>query len=239
MIVDFVHDLVCPWCRIGLANLRAAAALRPDDPLTIRFRPYQLNPGMPEQGVDYRTYLKQITGGGDPAQVNEKVEKAGQAAGVTFHFDRISKAPNSLMAHAMVAAAPEADRERLIDALHRAYFEDGRDIGDRETLLAIAGETAVDAKAMAAALSYPDFRKMVGDLADQVRKDGVQAVPFFVFNDAVALAGAYPPAQLVQAMAKAAEVAAERAAQQPPVEAAADDAPAEIPADEPVKSGVE
>lgn len=118
----------------------------------------------------------------------------------------------------------------MIDALHTAYFDDGRDIGDRETLLAIAAENGFDATAMRAALSYPDFGKMVGDLADQVRQDGVQGVPFFVFNDAIALSGAYPPAQLVQAMAKAAEIAAERDAQS---------SQAETVADEPVKSGVE
>jgi predicted DsbA family dithiol-disulfide isomerase len=247
MIVDFVHDLVCPWCRIGLANLRAAAALRSDDPPTIRFRPYQLNPGMPEKGVDYRTYLKQISGGADPAQVNERVTKAGEAAGVTFQFDRIQRAPNSLMAHALVAAAPDADRGTLIDALHRAYFDEGRDIGDRDTLLAIAGETGIDAKAMGAALSYPEFRKMVGDLADQIRKDGVQGVPFFVFNDLVALSGAYPPAQLVQAMTKAAELAAERDARQPVTEvtpaaetpaATAPETVAEAPVEAPIESGV-
>jgi predicted DsbA family dithiol-disulfide isomerase len=237
MIVDFVHDLVCPWCRIGLANLRAAAALRPEDPVTIRFRPYQLNPGMPEQGVEYTKYLSHLASGGDITTVTDRVVKAGEAAGVTFNFDRIQKAPNSLLAHVMVAATPEADRGKMIDALHKAYFDDGRDIGDRDTLLAIAAENGFDATAMRAALSYPEFRKMVGDLSDQVRQDGVQGVPFFVFNDAVALSGAYPPAQLVQAMAKAAEIAAERAPQQPAQTETS--APADAVADEPVKSGVE
>jgi predicted DsbA family dithiol-disulfide isomerase len=238
MIVDFVHDLVCPWCRIGLANLRAAAAQRPSDPLTIRFRPYQLTPEMPERGVDYQRYLTHLAGnGGDPATVNDRVIKAGEAAGVTFNFDRIKTSPNSLKAHALVAAAPEADRERLIDSLHRAYFEDGRDIGDRATLLEIAAETGIDARAMGAALSYPDFVKMVEEQAGQARKDGVQGVPFFVFNDIDALSGAYPPAQLVQAMTKAAELAAERDAQAPATEAAP--APADAPAETPVRSGVE
>lgn len=234
MIVDYVHDLVCPWCRIGLANLRAAAALRPEDPVTIRFRPYQLNPGMPEKGVEYQKYLSHLVGGGDPAQLNERVIKAGEAAGVTFNFDRIQTAPNSLLAHVVVAAMPETERGAMIDAIHTAYFDEGRDIGDRDTLLAIAAEQGHDARALGAALSYPDFRKMVGDLSEQIRKDGVEGVPFFVFNDAVALSGAYPPAQLVQAMAKAAEIAAERDAQQPQTEPA----PA-APADEPVTSGVE
>ena len=88
---------------------------------------------------------------------------------------------------------------------------------------------------MGAALSYPDFLKMIDEQAGQVRKDGVQGVPLFVFNDLVALSGAYPPAQLVQAMTKAAELAAERDAQTPAAEPATDDAPAE----EPVKSSAE
>jgi predicted DsbA family dithiol-disulfide isomerase len=210
MIVDLVHDVVCPWCRIGYANLKATAKSFPDDPLEIRLRPFLLNPGIPDQGVDFTEYTKRIAGSDDISTAHERVTKAGALAGLTFHFDRIQKMPNSIFAHMAIMAAPVNDRERYLEALHKAYFEDGRDIGERETLLAIATEVGIDAKAIGAALSYPQWKEMVSEQAKQISEDGVRSVPFFVMNDQLSLAGAYPPVQLAQAWTKAQELAAEK-----------------------------
>lgn len=218
MIVDFVHDVVCPWCRIGYANLKTAAKSFPDDPLTVRLRPFLLNPNTPDSGIDFKMYMSRIAGSDDLTPVFDRVVKAGGLAGLTFHFDRIQTYPNSMRAHEAIFAAPEADRERLLEALHTAYFENGRDIGDREVLLAIVGEIGLDPKAIGAALSYPQFGEMVAGQAKQIATDGVSSVPFFVFNDSLSLAGAYPAPQLVQAWTKAQELAAEKAA---PTEAVA------------------
>lgn len=213
MIVDLVHDVVCPWCRIGYANLKTTAKSFPDDSLTIRLRPFLLDPNIPDHGIDFKQYMTHIAGSDDFAPMHEKVAKAGEAAGLTFHFDRIQKRPNSIPAHMAIMAAPVEDRERLLEALHTAYFEDGRDIGEREVLLAIAEEIKLNPKAIGAALSYPQWREMVTEQAKQISTDGVRGVPFMVFNDTLSLAGAYPPPQLAQAWTKAQEIAAEKQAQ--------------------------
>jgi predicted DsbA family dithiol-disulfide isomerase len=210
MIVDLVHDVVCPWCRIGYANLKTAAKSFPDDPLTIRLRPFLLEPTIPDAGVDFKQYMAHIAGSDDIAPVHEKVIKAGELAGVTFQFDHIQKRPNSIFAHMAIMAAPVEDRDRFLEALHKAYFDDGRDIGERETLLAIAEEIGLNPKAIGAALSYPQWREMVSEQAKQISTDGVRGVPFFVFNDSLSLAGAYPAPQLAQAWTKAQELAAEK-----------------------------
>jgi predicted DsbA family dithiol-disulfide isomerase len=228
MIVDLVHDVVCPWCRIGYANLKATAKSFPDDPLEIRLRPFLLNPGIPDQGVDFTEYMKRIVGSDDIATAHERVTKAGELAGLTFQFDRIQKMPNSTFAHMAIMAAPVEARERYLEALHKAYFEDGRDIGERETLLAIATEIGIDAKAIGAALSYPQWKEMVSEQAKQISTDGVRSVPFFVMNDQLSLAGAYPPVQLAQAWTKAQELAADKQKQaqaEPQTEAAANAEP--------------
>jgi predicted DsbA family dithiol-disulfide isomerase len=157
--------------------------------------------------------MAHVAGSDDIAPMHEKVTKAGEAAGLTFHFDKIEKRPSSMLAHMAIMAAPVESRERLLEALHTAYFEDGRDIGEREVILAIAAELGLEPKAIGAALSYPQWREMVSEVSEQAKQiaaDGVRGVPFFVFNDMLSLAGAYPAPQLVQAWTKAQELTAEK-----------------------------
>ena len=215
MTIDFVHDLVCPWCRIGLANLRSAIAAHPEQSVEIRFRPYQLNPGVPAAGVPYPVYLNSIAiaAKSDGVTIESRLHEAGAKAGVTFNFDKITTMPNSLLAHTLTAAAGEADRAKVIDAIHKAYWEDGRDIGDLETLVAIASECGLDANAMRAAIGFPDLQNRVRELATQIHQDGVNTVPFYVINDTLSMAGAYQPTQIVAAMDKAAEMSATEGAQ--------------------------
>ncbi len=210
MIIDFVHDLVCPWSRIGLANLRAALADRPTENTTIVFRPYQLMPDLPPEGMDYLDYLNSVavTSDTDLETVVHRIKSAGDRAGVSFNLQKVVRMPNSLPAHVLVAAAGDAARPRVIDAIHQAYWEDGRDIGDQAVLLAIAAECGLDVRSMQGALEHPEFGKMVGKLAGQMRHDGVETVPFIVFGETLSLAGAHQPAQLRDAMNKAAAMAA-------------------------------
>src|SRR6476659_6873964 len=125
MIVDLVHDIVCPWCRIGKANLDKAISERQGEAVEIRLRPFQLNPQIPAEGTPFLAYMQKLTGSDDPSPIWERVNQAGARAGLTFNWNRVEKMPNTLLAHALIYAAPEADRYRLLDALHTAYFEDG------------------------------------------------------------------------------------------------------------------
>ena len=209
MIVDFVHDIVCPWCRIGKANLDNAISEWKGDgaPVEILLRPFQLNPQTPPEGFPFRAYMQQLTGADDPTPIWERVNQAGALAGLTFNWERIEKMPNTLLAHTLIYAVPEADRNRVLDALHKAYFEDGRDIGDRDTLLAIGSELGLDARALSAALGLPDFRNMISAQIEEIAGSGITGVPFFIFNDAVGLNGAHPPEVILKAMQQAQEMA--------------------------------
>ena len=210
MIIDFVHDLVCPWSRIGYANLRTAIAEHPEYDVEIRFRPYQLNADVPMAGVPYAVYLLSIANATntDGAAIEARINAAAEKAGITFNFDKVKTMPNSLLAHTLTAAAGEADRAKVIEALHKAYWEDGRDIGDADTLVEIAGECGLDPVAMRVAIDFPDLRNRVKELAARMHTDGVNQVPFYVFNDTLSMAGAYQPIQIGAAMAKATELVA-------------------------------
>jgi predicted DsbA family dithiol-disulfide isomerase len=208
MIVDVYQDTVCPWCRIGERNLHAALAHWTGEPVTVRWHPFELRPDMPPEGRDFLDHMAAIKGDRNIQPLFDRVCQAGEACEVTFRFDKIQRAPNTLLSHVLMAASPEERRTALLDAIHHAYFEVGRDIGDRETLLAIASEVGLDPAGTAAKLDDPAFRDAVADQAAQARAMGVSGVPFFVFDNALAVSGAQPPDVLLAALAQAAEVKA-------------------------------
>jgi predicted DsbA family dithiol-disulfide isomerase len=210
MIIDVFQDTVCPWCRIGAMNLQDAIARWDGEPVTVRHHPFELQPQMPVEGRDFAEHMATIKGDRNLQPLFDRVCKAGEACEVTFRFDRVQRAPNTLLSHVLIAAAPVERQSALLDAIHDAYFEHGLDIGDRETLLAIAEETGLDRAAMAAKLDDPALRQEVAEQADWARRQGITGVPFFVFDNAVALSGAQPPETMLAAMRQAASAVAQR-----------------------------
>ena len=127
--IDFVADLACPWCYLGLVRLDRARAMRPDRPVRVRWRPFFLNPGMPQDGMDRAAYLRRKFGG-DARDVYRRIEDSGRADGVTFAFERMPRTPNTLLAHRLILFAEEQGKaDAVIRALFRALFQDGRDVG--------------------------------------------------------------------------------------------------------------
>lgn len=206
VVIDVISDVVCPWCYLGKKRLEAALALRPDQPVDIRWRPYQLDATIPAGGIDRKTYMERKFGtdGRLPA-IHERLSRLGAAEGIAFAFDAITVSPNTLDAHRLIRWAYGFDAQGdVVDALFRAYFEQGRDIGDRETLAAIAGEVGFDP---AEARAFLDS----GEAADLVRREigmaqeiGVQGVPFFIFGGRYAVSGAEQAETLASALDQAA-----------------------------------
>ena len=192
--LDIFSDPVCPWCLIGKAQLDRALEARPDHPFTIRWHPFQLNPDLPREGADRRAYLEAKFGGKDRAvQVYARVMEAAERAGVTINLDRIDRQPNTLDAHRLIHWAGIEGRQSLVkDALLRAYFRDGRDIGDHATLAAIAGEAGMDAGAVARLLSGDADRDDIAARDADARARGVRAVPTFLVDGRYVLEGAQP-----------------------------------------------
>ena len=211
--IDIVSDVVCPWCYIGKRNVEQAIAQwqtqHPDAVVNVRWHPFQLNPDLPLEGTDRKGYLETKFGGPERAkEIYARVSAAGRNAGLALNFDGILKQPNTLAAHALIAYAQTANEGAHADAvaerLFKAYFVDGEFIGDVDVLVAIAADCGLDAEATRGVLSERATLDKIAALDVNVRQQGITGVPFFIFNQKVALSGAQPPDVLLDAMEKSA-----------------------------------
>jgi predicted DsbA family dithiol-disulfide isomerase len=193
--LDILSDPICPWCYIGKAHLDRALEARPDHPFLITWAPFQLNPAMPRGGVDRRTYLEQKFGGKATAvQAYAPVVEAAAAAGVTLNLEAITRTPNTLDAHRLILwAGLEGRQSAVVSALFRAYFSEGRDIGDAAVLATLAGAAGMN-KALVTRLLATDADEVDIMTRDRhAREKGVTGVPCFIVANSYALSGAQPP----------------------------------------------
>ena len=207
--IDIISDVVCPWCYIGKRRLEAALAQRGDGSAktVTRWHAFQLNPDIPPGGVDRRTYLERKFGGPERArQIYARVKAAGDEVGITFDFERIERQPNTFDSHRLIVWAQDSNpsqSDTLIERLFRAYFIEGANIGDIEVLARLAGEAGFDAAAARTWLASDSGVSVVEAEEQRARALGVSGVPFFVFNQRLAVSGAQPPEILLDAMAQA------------------------------------
>ena len=194
MKIEVASDVVCPWCYIGKRRLEKALELVDDVEIELRWLPFQLNPGMPREGMPRAEYRKAKFGSLERSRaLDARVIAEGKSEGIEFAFDRIERTPNTTLAHQLIAAAP--DQNKVVDALFRAYFEEAKDIGDAAVLAEIAKQCGVD--------EWPQQALDVSALEEEVRAMGVSAVPTFIFERRTGIAGAYPPEQLAEAIRQA------------------------------------
>jgi predicted DsbA family dithiol-disulfide isomerase len=201
MQIDVYHDIACPWCRIGKRNLAAALAEWQGEPVEVRYRSFFLNADIPAEGYDFQSYMR-AKGGGNPdlEMWFDAPRQAGKRVGLTFNFDTIARAPNTLLAHRLIALTPDAQRTAMIEALYDAYFEHGQDVGDLEVLLRIASAHGLDSETLRERLENGDAEAEVLAEADYGARLGVSGVPLFVFNQQYALSGAQPAQVLTRVM---------------------------------------
>lgn len=192
MPIAIVSDVVCPWCFVGKARLeKALAAHGLTDRVAITWLPYELNPDMPDAGMDRTAYLDQKFGPGKRKEIELRLSEAALESGITFNWAKVKKSVNTRMAHMLVAAASTVQQgSEMKAALFRAYFQEGRDIGDIETLVEIAVEQGFEAQAARDELSNNELRETVIGLEDHARKVGVTGVPFFIIDGKLAVSGA-------------------------------------------------
>jgi predicted DsbA family dithiol-disulfide isomerase len=210
--LDVFSDPVCPWCYIGKALLDRAMEGRAEHPFTVEWHPFQLNPDMPAEGADRAAYLEAKFGGRDRAVVAyARVQEQAEQAGLSINFEGMTRMPNTLDAHRTIHwAGLEGRQGAMVSALFRAYFRDGRDIGDRDTLAALAGEAGLDSAVVARLLASDADRDDILARDRHARSRGVNAVPTFVIANQYALSGAQPVALWQQVID---EIAAKDAAQ--------------------------
>ncbi|MGN6095437.1 MAG: DsbA family oxidoreductase [Bosea sp. (in: a-proteobacteria)] len=190
-----VSDVACPWCFIGKARLETALSRRGlNERFAITWLPYELNPEMPEQGMDRTQYLDTKFGPGKRKEIELRLSEAALESGVTFNWAKVTKSVNTRMAHMLIAAASTVQRgTEMKVALFKAYWQDGRDIGDVETLVQIAVEQGFDEQAARDELANDELRETVIGLENHAREVGVTGVPFFIIDGKLAVSGAQPP----------------------------------------------
>lgn len=221
MRIAVISDVVCPWCRIGKANLMAAAerwTAETGETVDVRMLPYLLDPIEPgvREGFRERFLKRKGIPEDQMTMMFERVTQVGAAQGIHFDFEKVETAVDTVPAHELMELVPEEMRLDLMDALMEAYFEQGKDVGDPDVILPIAksaGLTDEQAAAIEPRLRAREMEGPVRSMITQVQQAGVQGVPFFIIDDAVGLSGAQPVEVFLQAFAQAKEMQAAGAAQ--------------------------
>lgn len=198
MLLDIIADAICPWCFVGQRNLSLALRRRPIRDLTIRYRPFLLDPSVPPEGIESKTYYTSRIGSVDRlAQARNNAIALGQKVDIHFAFERIKRVPNTLDAHRIIRwAGAGVAAQRMSEGLYCAYFEDGVDIGDRDALIEIAAHAGLDTTKMAQRLTTSEDVSAVLEEDRAVRALGINGVPCLLVDQKYALMGAQDPINL-------------------------------------------
>ena len=202
--VDVISDVICPWCYIGKRRLEKAIAAH-GGPVKVRWLPFQLNPTMPKEGISRREYRTKKFGSWERSQeLDARVIAVGKDEGIHFAFDRIERTPNTLDAHRLIwLADKEGVQDAVVEALFRAYFTEGRDISNRQTLLDVVAEAGLDRDKAEAVLNSDDGLEAIKEAEELSRRHRVDGVPFFIINGKITLSGAQQPDAFLEAFRQA------------------------------------
>lgn len=208
--IDVVSDVVCPWCYVGKRQLEQALARRrelaPDlPPPVVRWRPFQLNPGLPPAGMLRSAYLERKFGKADGGGRYDRVLGAARAVGLELRLDAIRVQPNTLKAHGLIEIAAESlDQSVAAEAFFRAYFQEGRDLSDDTVLREIAVGLGMSETLVDTVLENDSVTQIVAAADAEMREYGVTGVPLFIIGNSlderVAVSGAQGAQALLEAM---------------------------------------
>jgi predicted DsbA family dithiol-disulfide isomerase len=211
LLVDIVSDVVCPWCIIGYKQLQQALAQLPGQfEVTVRWHPFELNPQMPAQGQDLHEHLVQKYGT-TPAQseaARSRLSSLGNELGFTFDYFEGMRMVNTFRAHQLLHWAGEQGRQTELKlALFEAFFSRREDVGNDETLAAVAGRVGLSSEAAAAVLNDARYAEVVRKEQSVWLDRDVHAVPTFVFNEQYMVPGAQDVETFVRVLNRASEMA--------------------------------
>ena len=195
MRFDIFSDVVCPWCYIGKRRFARALTQRPDIRPDVSWRAFQLNPDLPREGMDRAEYVAMKFGGGRRAEeIYKRVTEAGLGEGIDFRFDKIRRTPNTTDAHRLLLYAAGAKaQDAVVDRLFVGYFTEGADIGDTDTLAALAGDAGLEIDPARRFLISEQGREMVMEDLSFAYKMGITGVPCFILEGKYARPGAHEP----------------------------------------------
>ena len=206
--IDVVSDAVCPWCYVGARRLDKALAGLPNVEAEVHWRPYQLDPTIPAEGMDRKTYMRNKFGNDDARlrQMHDRLIQSTVDTGIAFAFDKIEIAVNRLIRWA--GGQGPAVQDAVVKALFKANFEDGRNISDHAVLTEIAAEAGMDTAVISALLPTDADREAVRQEIAQAQRMGVTGVPCFLLENKYAVVGAQDTATLADAIRQVAEARA-------------------------------
>ena len=200
MDIDIIVDTICPWCYVRKRRFEKALAMRAVTDVRVGWRPFQLNPEMPAEGVDRKAYLTRKFGGMDrAAQRYEQLAQLGAQEGIDFQFGRMERTPNTVNSHRLIRYAGRFGAQTgVMGAVFHAYFTEGRDIGDIETLADIGAAAGLERGALARYLrSREDADAVIAD-DEAARGLGINGVPCYIIEGRYAVSGAQSPEIFVQ-----------------------------------------
>lgn len=202
--IDVVSDVMCPWCLIGKRRLEQALALREDVPVTVRWRPFQLDATIPEEGMDRQEYLNRKFGGPDGAKsVYDRVRQAGAEEGIDFKFEDIKKSPNTINAHRLLRwADPMGVQNEMAERLFALYFLEGGDLTDKDVLAENAEKAGMEREVVETLLAGDADKEEVTQEIATAAQMGVTGVPCFIIDGKYAVMGAQPPDVIAGAIDK-------------------------------------
>ncbi len=205
MRIDIYSDLVCPWCFIGKRRLDRVLQGPLGQDIELKWKPYQLYPGLPVEGVERAPYLRQRYGeGADPGHVPERIASEAAIEGLTLNFAGMQRLPNTQLGHRLLSFAESSGvQHALADQLFQYYFLDGRDVGARGELIAAAQAVGLDTQAATAALDDPDIANQVSAELAEAADAGVGGVPCFMLAGTFALPGVQTPEVMTQFIQRA------------------------------------
>jgi predicted DsbA family dithiol-disulfide isomerase len=208
--IDFVSDVSCPWCAVGLASLQTALdRIGPAVQASITFQPFELNPQMAAQGEDTTEHLARKYGSTpeQAAAIRETIRSRGADLGFVFNLDKRSRIYNTFDAHRLLHWAHlEGCQLALKKALLKAYFTDGEDPSNHAVLLRLATEVGLDAGRAKAVLASDTFAVEVREQERFYQQQGIHSVPAVIINDRHLISGGQPPEAFEQALRRLAAV---------------------------------
>ena len=212
MRIDVYSDTVCPWCYLGKRRFELAMAARPQYEARVTWRPYELNPDLPPDGVDRAAFLAARLGNPERvAQAHAELKRQGEIAGIEFRFDLIERMPNTRRSHLLIAHAARRGRQAAVkERIMRAYFEEGCDIGDIEELVRLGVEAGLTERETRSALILREGQDGVIAAERHAAVLGITGVPTFIFDGQYTISGAQDVGALARVFDQVADFAAAR-----------------------------
>ena len=200
-----VSDAICPWCYVGKRRLEQAIALMDGvQPVRVTWRPFELNPQMPKEGIERREYRMRKFGSWERSlALDAQMIEVGKSVGIAFRYDLMQRTPNTFDAHRLIWLAGHLGvQDAMVETLFRGYFCEGRDIGDAGVLAELAATAGIDRDQAAAFLKSTGGGAEVAAEEEVAIRAGLSGVPTFVLDGRVLFSGAQPPEMIAQALSR-------------------------------------